>query len=56
MVERTGRFRNPDRFAAEFDDQRLGHRPQLVRGRDPETRSLEPIEILGPAGEGHYRV
>ena len=56
MVERAGPFRNPDRVAAKFDDQRLGHRPQLVRRRDPETRALEPLEVLRSAGEGHHRV
>ena len=56
VVERAGPFRYPDRFAAKLDDQRLGHRPQLIRGRHPEARAREPIEVLRPAGEGHHRM
>ena len=47
---------NPDRFATHLDDQRLRDRAQLVRRSDPERRTHQSVDVLGPAGERHDRM
>ena len=56
VVERAGGFGHPHRLAAHLEHERLGHRPHLVERGDAERGAVEPVEVLGAAGERHHRV
>jgi len=49
-------FGDEHRLADHLDHQRLGHRPQLVRGGHPERDAGQPVDVVGAPGEGHDRV